>query len=456
MNKIKYIILLIFILSSTVLSAQSQERDEDRFFYGAKTDEDLQSVKPSDSFSTKGIQYGAVLNPIYLYEENDSGKLGTYIINARVWAKTYLWSNSFLFVRGKNSYMGVASQDGSYEGVEADNVADLDLAYLSMNFFDNAINFSGGRKFYSIGTGLVLNGRGDGGELSWYGSILSLKILGLYTGLLNKDNNPYGLSDKDIADGAKRSFGGGTLAADFLNQKLYLFGLAQVDNGDEEDNAKTRYNSQYYGVGLEGVVLQDVSYFAEFVYEKGESYLSGTDKKSSIAAYAVNSGLNWFIPLPLNPAVVLQYAFGSGDKYRTDYTGSVRPSGSTGDDTGFIYFGTFSGGYALKPQLSNIHVYRGGVSFAPFAWADSMYLKKMSLAAKYSYYMKDKKESPIGAGEGELPEVNIGQGVDVSFRWQIFYDLSMYVNYGVFLPGDAFDSSEGMRHFMMSGVNLSF
>jgi len=90
MNKIKYIILLIFILSSTVLSAQSQDRDEDRFFYGAKTDEDMQSVKPSDSFSTKGIQYGAVLNPIYLYEENDSGKLGTYIINARVWAKTYL------------------------------------------------------------------------------------------------------------------------------------------------------------------------------------------------------------------------------------------------------------------------------------------------------------------------------------------------------------------------------
>jgi hypothetical protein len=41
-----------------------------------------------------------------------------------------------------------------------------------------------------------------------------------------------------------------------------------------------------------------------------------------------------------------------------------------------------------------------------------MYLKKMSLAAKYSYYMKDKKESPIGAGEGELPEVNIGQGVE--------------------------------------------
>jgi len=456
MNKLKYIILLILVISSSSVFSQSAERDEDRFFYGARVDADMQSVTKSDSFSTKGIQYGAILNPVYLYEENDSGKLGTYIINARIWAKTYLWSNSFLYVRGKNSFMGVASQDGMYEGVEPDNVADLDLAYLSMNLFDNAINFSGGRKFYSIGTGLVLNGRGDGGELSWFGSILSIKILGLYTGLLMKDNNPYGLSDKDVADGAKRAFGGGTIAADFLNQKLYAFGLAQVDRGKEETGSKSRYNSEYYGGGLEGVVLQDISYFAEYIYEKGESYLDGTEKKSSIAAYAVNSGLSWFIPLPLNPTLILQYAFGSGDKYRTDYTSSTRPSSSTGDDTGFIYFGTFSGGYALKPTLSNIHVYRGGLSIAPFSWADSRYIKNMSLSGKYSYYMKDKKESTIGSGEAALPETNIGQGVDVSLRWQIFYDLSMYVNYGMFMPGDAFASTEGTRYFAMSGVNFSF
>jgi hypothetical protein len=36
------------------------------------------------------------------------------------------------------------------------NVADLDLAYLSMNFLITQLIFSGGRKFYSIGTGLFL------------------------------------------------------------------------------------------------------------------------------------------------------------------------------------------------------------------------------------------------------------------------------------------------------------
>lgn len=456
MNRIKYILSLMLILSSIGAYAQSAGRDEERFFYGAKVDEEMQSAAPSDSFLNKGIQYGVILNPVYLYEDNDGGKLGSYIINAKVWGKSYLWRNSFLYIRGKNSYMGAAVKDGIYDGVESDNVADLDLAYLSMNMFDSAINISAGRRFYTIGTGLVLNGRGDGGEISWYGSILSMKILGLYTGLLMKDNNPYGLSDRDIADGAKRTFGGGTISADYLNQKLYLFGLAQIDSGDEESTSKTRYNSQYYGAGLEGVVLQNASYFAEFVYETGKSYLEGTNKTSSIAAYAVNSGINYYFPVALNPALIIQYAFGSGDKYKTDYTKPFRPSGAKGDDSGFIAFGTFSGGYALKPSLSNIHIYRGGLSITPFSWADSAYIKKMSLGGKYSYYMKDKKESAINASEGGLPEAFLGQGIDVSLRWQVFYDLSMYVNYGVFFPGDAYASSAGTKTFIMSGINFSF
>ena len=153
----------------------------------------------------------------------------------------------------------------------------------------------------------------------------------------------------------------------------------------------------------------------------------------------------------MSPALILQYAYGSGDKHRTDYTSPTRPGTAEGDDTGFMYFGTFSGGFALKPVLANIHILRGGFSFSPF--------DKMSLGAKYAYYMKDKKDSPIGSNEGTTAESFIGQGVDVSFRWQIFYDLSVYVNYGLFLPGDAFETSEGEkegnRNFIMAGMNLS-
>lgn len=445
--KIKFILITLLVSLSTSLFAQS---DEDRFFYGSDADTDLKVTLPDNSFSGKGIQYGAIISPIYIYEENDGGKLGSYIINTSIWAKTFLWNNSFFYIRGKDSYLGVSTNDGSYSAVESDNLIDLDLAYLSSSTGSGAFNISLGRKYYSLGTGLVLNGRGDGGEISYFGSILSIKLLGMYTGLLKKDNNPYGLSDKDIADGAERAFSGGTVTAAFFNQKLYLLGLVQKDMADQEKDAETGYDSQYYGTGLEGVVLSDISYFAEFVYEIGTSYVTGTstpNEESDIVAYAVNSGIYYYIPVIMNPAIILQYSYGSGDKYRESSSTSNRTAGAGKDDTAFMYFGTFSGGFALKPVLSNIHIYRAGFSFSPY--------EKLSLGAKYNYYMKDKKEMPINSGEADLPETFIGQGVDVSFRWQMFYDLSMYVNYGLFLPGDAYESSTGEKTFIMAGVNLS-
>ena len=445
-----FIILLIIFCSSNI--AQAVQADEDLFFYGDTADTDMKIISPKNTFSSKGIQYGAILSPIYMYEDTDKQKLATYFLNAQVWLKTYLWSNSFFYIRGKNSYMGVVTNDGDASNVESDNVADLDLAYISMTAYEGGLKFSAGRKYYTMGTGLVLNGRGDGGEIDWYGFGLGIKILGMYTGLMLKDNNPYNLSSKDIADGAERVFAGGLLDFTFLNQKLYAFGLAQIDLAEEDDTMKTRYNSQYYGGGLEGVLFEDLAYFGEFVYETGESYIEQTNEKSTIAAYAVNSGITYYIPVALNPAIVLQYAYGSGDKYRDSYTNPRRTSSAEGDDTGFMYFGTFSGGFALKPVLANIHIFRGGFSFSPF--------DKMSLGAKYAYYIKDEKDSPINSGtDASADESFIGQGVDVSFRWQIFYDLSVYVNYGLFLPGDAFEDSygekEGNRNFVMAGMNLS-
>lgn len=455
MNKIFKSLMAIFIIFLTLVQAQGSVRDEDRFFPSENIDKDMESFSAADSFSTKGIQYGLILNPLYLYEDNDSGKLGSYIINARLWGKVYLWDNAFLYLRVKNSYLGTTTTEGIYDTVESDNVADLDLSFISSKFKNGAIVVSAGRKFYSMGTGVVLNGRGDGGEISIYTSFLSINLLGLYTGLLLKDNNPYGLSDRDLSDGAKRTFAGATASVDFWNQKLYIFGLAQIDNGKEDEILKSRYNSQYYGLGLEGV-LGDLSYFAEFIAQQGKSYIYGSDEKSSIKAFAINSGLDYFLTLPLNPAISLQYSFGSGDKYRNSVKSPTRPMGATGDDSGFIYFGTFSGGYALKPYLSNIHVFKAGFSFTPLSWSDVFYLKKMSLGAKYLYYVKDKKEAPIAQGEANLPESFIGQGIDLSLRWQIFYDLSAYINYGLFMPGDAYNSTEGNRNFIMCGANLSF
>jgi len=448
--KYKYILIILIITASTNLFSQTIQSDQDRFFYSPDSDNDLKIILPEKSFSQQGIQYGAILSPVYMFEDNDGGQLGSYLLTAKIWAKSYLWSNSFFYIRGKNSYLGIQTNKENYSSLESDNVFDLDLAYLSISSTNGNLNISAGRKFYSIGSGLILNGRGDGGEASWFGSILSINLLGMYTGILKKDSNPYGLNDKDITDGAERIFSGGTVSAAFYNQKLYISGLSQIDMAEQIKNRETEYNSQYYAAGLEGVVLQDITYFAEYIYETGTSYITNTlspNKKSKIKAHAVNSGISYYIPILLSPALLLQYTFGSGDKYRTDNSMSNRPSDSENNDSGFISFGTFSGGYALKPVLSNIHILKGGFSFSP--------VSKMSLGAKYLYYIKDKKESSINTDEAALPESFIGHGMDVSLRWQMFYDLSLYVNYGIFIPGDAYDQSEGNKNFVMGGINLS-
>ena len=451
----KIYIILAIILFGSGLFAQDSASDEDRFFYSEGADEDMAILTPDTSYKTRGIQYGLILSPILIYEKNGESSLASSVTNARVWGKSALWSNSFLYVRAKNSYLGVLADSGTaYSNVENDNVLDLDLAYFSQSTDTGNIVFSAGRKYFNLGTGVVLNGRGDGAELLFISQFIAIKIFGLYTGLLLKDNNPYSLSSKDISDGAERAFAGGELATSVSNQNIYFFGMAQIDMADEDEGTKTAYNSQYYGAGANGVVLKDLFYFGEFIYETGESYVSDTYEKTSIAAYAINSGLNYYIPVKLNPVISFQYAYATGDKDRSDYTTGNRPS-STEDDKGFIAFGTFSGGFALKPTLSNIQIFRGGASFTPFSESQSPYLNRMTAGVKYAYYMKAEKESPIISGSASESSKNIGQGIDLSLRWQIFYDMSFYLNYGIFLPGDAYSDVQEDIHFIQTGFNFS-
>jgi len=456
MKKINLILIISLLLLSTGLSARAPVSDEDRFFYSEDASEDMAFLTPDSSYKTKGFQYGAILNPVLIYEKDSGSSLASSIINARVWGKSALWNNSFLYLRVKNSYLAVLADTGiAYSTAEKDNVFDLDLAYFSQSTASGNIVFSAGRKYYNLGTGVVLNGRGDGAELLYFSRLIDVKVFGLYTGLLLKDNNPYGLSDRDIAEGAERIFAGGQLAASVSNQNLYIFGMAQIDQADEVTGANKRYNSQYYAAGVNGVFLKDFFYYGEFIYETGESYITATNEKATIAAYAVNSGVNYYIPAKLNPVLSLQYAYGSGDKDRDSYTSGNRAN-SAEDDKGFIYFGSFSGGFALKPTLSNIHIFRGGASFTPFSEAQSPYIKKMTAGVKYAYYMKDVAESPIKSGAAGEDNKHIGHGVDLFLRWQIFMDMSFYVNYGIFIPGDAYSKSQEDIHYIQSGFNFSF
>ena len=129
------------------LFAQGIEADEDRFFYAEGADEDMALLAPDTSYKTRGIQYGAILSPVFIFEKNGESGLASTVINARVWSKAALWKNIFVYVRGKNSFLGVLADSGTaYSTVENDNVADLDLAYFSQSTDSGNFVFSAGRK----------------------------------------------------------------------------------------------------------------------------------------------------------------------------------------------------------------------------------------------------------------------------------------------------------------------
>ena len=80
----------------------------------------------------------------------------------------------------------------------------------------------------------------------------------------------------------------------------------------------------------------------------------------------------------------------------------------------------------------------------------------MTLGAKYSFYMKDDKAQGISDSDASNSEIIVGHGLDLSLRWKIFSDISVYGNYGIFFPGAAYASGTAKKHFVMAGANISF
>ncbi len=488
MKQIAAITLLIIIVAGFSLPGAAADKGarSDQYYPELQNDSDMLLIQSKKNMVSSGITYGAWITPVFFYEETGDSQLATLETTFRAWFKTYLWDNSYLYLRGKDTYTAVLMEKGSASANNT-NVIDLDLGYINMATERREVDFTIGRKYFLLGSGIVMNGRGDGAEFNAYTKYINIKILGSWTGWLATNDNPYGLSDKDISTGAKRVFAGGKLSTSWFNQTLFAYGLAQFDFGTEpydQDklyasylagysegvnyySQKTHYDSQYYGVGLEGVIVSGFSYSGEFIIERGTSYLSGTSTTTSIEAYGANANLSYYINVMLNPVIMAQYNFGSGDVNRDDYR---TPTGNSwGTDTGFIYFGTFMGGYALKPLLANMHVISGSLGISPFSMLKYYSLKYMTISARYLYYLKHHDQSPINNGyDATRPYREIGQGFDLSLRWLIFSDFSLFLNYGLFVPGKAFGfyydplsnqtsySSTSNRHFVMLGLNVSF
>jgi hypothetical protein len=447
MNKLIVIFFAVAVLLPFSLRAQNAISD-DSLVPDLASDESMTMVPSGQKAFVPS--FGGWFSPAFLSETRSAYSLTTSVTSLRLWGRLSLGGNSFIYVRGRETYTAVIAQDAA--GMSGENNLDLDSGYVEIATARGAFCIDLGRKFFSVGTGLVVNGRGDGIDLSVKTPWVDISGFGFYTGLISKDSNPYGLSDKDLSDGAKRAFAGLSIEKSLLNQTGYVFFVLQKDYAKQDAGIKSRYDSQYYGIGAKGDLNFGLDYYAEGVYETGSDYAAIDNKKSDVSAFAFTAGLNWYPDLPRKPSFTLQYGFATGD---SDRTGATAATGNqSGTDKGFIAFGTYNGGYAFRPSLSNIHVLRGGPSVVPFYGTQSVF-RDMSLGARYDLYYRT-SAGPVNDEVDNGDNRFVGQGVDLIYRWAPFRDLTVFVNYGLFVPGGALEPSEMVRHFVTAGVNVVF
>ncbi|HUU85929.1 MAG TPA: alginate export family protein [Phycisphaerae bacterium] len=217
----------------------------------------------------------------------------------------------------------------------------------------------------------------------------------------------------------------------------------------------TDYDSFCVGVGSEGELLDNLRYSTEWVYETGRSYGHRRfAKRDVIQAWAFDTELEYLFDAPTQPRASLEYMFASGDSGRLDSpTDAIGGNRRDFTDTGFIGFGWRDTGLSFAPRLSNMHVWRCGASFFPFAAGRRV--DRLEVGSDVYLYWKHHRDAAVSDFTANIQSGYLGSEIDLFANWEITTDLFWTARYGLFFPGSAFDDRT-TRTFLLVGVTWSF
>lgn len=429
--------------ASLAATEYSRGNPSDRFFldYGGwisfryidYNDDDKDSSLPDEVDYTTWQDYRlwckAILRP---FETNREKELGFYL------RLKDLYSNS----RPKET-AGGSDNDGPH----------IDYAYVTLK--SASAQLKAGQGYFSVGQEIAYGDVQDGLEMAWFSEKWNARAFVAHT-LPHQDNIDTSVPGYD--KGSDRFFYG--LQCDYLGiagQNLYGYALIQTDYSDarpEDPVHNYAYNSEYFGLGARGKIKSQVSYWWEIIGEAGKSYIYDTNEKKDISAWAQVFAVSYDPAVYAHPSFYFKYAFGSGDKDRESVTDTLGGN-SAGKDTNFLYFGYLPTGYALAPQLSNLYFFKIGFTCKPLEQGN--FLKNLVLGVDYYKYYKDKKTGGIYDPQATEPQRDIGQEVDISLYWQVLSDLNFSLQYGHFMPGDAYaDPANDREDYFSVSTTVAF
>lgn len=311
-----------------------------------------------------------------------------------------------------------------------------------------------GRQSVVFGTGYALDLPVDGVTFST--SLHDVRFRGLFSRTLPSFPN-IDSSEPVNGDGARRLFGFEVSYEGWENHRPFAYALWNDDFTNEVPNDPLQnyaYDSQYWGFGIQGELARNLAYWAEGVFETGQSFGDGDFiRRDDIQAWGWDVGFEYFWDIPVRPRISAEYMFASGDADRFFSPTNAFGGNTSGLDQSFIGFGYRDTGIAFAPALSNLHVFRLGGSVLPFREIEQ--LREFELGTNWFLYLKHHRFAAISDPTADLNDHYVGWEMDYFANWRIASDLSWTVRWGVFFPGDAFSDTDA-RHFVFSGVTWSF
>jgi hypothetical protein len=452
-------LLLLILIPKAMSATETQRRIEEEIR------QELEQTELEVSEGKRGLvfDYGGWFNVRYLdYDEDDNDSSTpdtidyTSFVDLRFWLKATLrppleasYENEHsLYLRLKDLYSEnrpVHTAGGcDHDGPE------LDYAYLILDLRPYWLKI--GRRYFSVGQGIAYSNVNDGIEFDLRFSNWGLKAFGSQT-LANEEN--IDMSVPGYEKESNRYYYGLEYSYLGLPQQIfYAYALIQRDYSEEipEDvNHDYDYDSEYLGLGAQGKLKSAFSYWAEIIRQTGQSLVYDNNEKRDIDAWGSAVGVTYESDFYMHPSVTFEYAFGSGDKDRTSVT-NTQNGNTSGRDKNFLYFGYIPTGYALSPRLSNLHLYRLGIRLNPLE--KITLFRNFTLGIDYYRYYKDEKRGGIYDPEASEDNDNIGSEIDVNAVWQILSDLRFTIQYGHFIPGDAYsvNSNDSEDYFSISAV----
>ena len=404
------------------------------------------------------------------YTDLDNDKNGKDLTSWILTEDLRLWSNlSYqkkytLYLRIKHTYThrDLSSLSTSYRS-DYDG-PNLDMGYLAITQPDwqIPIDLTLGKQYLFVGRGIAYSDVNYGAKYKTrLGKNFYLKT---FASMADENSQNLDLSIPNYNKTNNRIFGAVEVAYSGLkNDILYGFVLIQRDKNarfpPETPTQSYRYNSQYYGLGLQSLRPQSrLSYWLEVIKEQGRSN-TDTDavdpEEKNIDAWAGDWGLSYRTKLPLRPTLEFEYAYGSGDKDRSSVTDTRSGGNRYGQDTNFLYFGSFFAGYALAPRLSNMHIYKVDCSLRPLP--KLKFTKQVTAGFKYFLYRKDKKAGGVYDIEATESDLDIGREANAYLYWPIGKHITWSNRYGIFFPGNAYPSpANNATRYFYTKLTLTF